>query len=200
MNCFLKIDEIHPKMDGWATLEKAQTLASIVLAFRPKVSVEIGVYAGKSLIPIALAHKEVSGIVYGIDPWSVEAAQEGYDKENADWWGRKDNLDRVRMETFGWIESLNLGSHCKIIRKKSDDVTPFDCDLAHIDGQHSSVCIRDVTRFVLPMKVGSIVVMDDIGWTNNGVAHVSQAVDLMEKNGWVKLYNLETGAVFQRRY
>jgi len=199
MNCFLKIDEIHPKMDGWATLLKAHTLAALVVAFRPKVSVEIGVYAGKSLIPLALAHKEVGGKVIGIDPWSVDAATEGYDKVNAEWWGRPDNLNRVKNETFGWINRLALQSSCEIIQKKSDDAPAIDCDLCHVDGQHSEVCRRDVIKYVLPMKKGSIVVMDDIDWTNNGVAHVSEAVGVMTNNGWEKLYNLETGAVFQKR-
>lgn len=198
MNCFLKIDEIHPKMDGWCSLLKAHTLAALVVALRPKVSVEIGVYAGRSLIPLALAHKEVGGRVIGIDPWTVDAATEGYDKVNAEWWGRKDNLERVKYETFKWINNLALQSSCEIIEKKSDDVKPIDCDLIHVDGQHSEVCIRDVTRFVLPMKRGSVVVMDDIDWTNNGVAHVSDSVKLMEASGFVKLYNLETGAVFRK--
>lgn len=199
MNCFLKIDEIHPKMQGWATLAKAQTLAALIVAFRPKVSVEIGVFGGRSLIPIALAHKEVGGRVIGIDPWTAEAAVEGYDKQNSEWWGRQNVLNQVKDETFRWIKNLNLESCCEIIQKKSDDAPEIDCDLCHVDGQHSEVCRRDVIKYVLPMKKGSIVVMDDIDWTNNGVAHVSEAVGIMTNNGWEKLYNLETGAVFQKR-
>lgn len=198
MNCFLKIDEVHPKIQGWATLAKAHTLAALVVAFRPKVSVEIGVFGGRSLIPLALAHKEVGGKVYGIDPWTVEAATEGYDKKNSEWWGRQNILDQVKNEAFRWVKNLALESCCEIIQKKSDDAPFIDCDLCHVDGQHSEVCMRDVIKFVLPMKKGSLVVMDDVDWTNGGVAHVATAVDAMLMNGWRKLYNLETGAVFQK--
>lgn len=199
MNCFAKILEVNPKQQGWCSPEKAITLASLVIALRPKLSLEIGVFGGRSLIPLALAHKEVGGKVIGIDPWTAQAATEGYDSENVNWWNNQEMLDGVKKQTFQWIETLHLGNHCEIIQKKSKEVTPPDgLELCHVDGQHTEASMWDVSRFVLPMKPGSICVMDDIDWKNQGVSHVSMACDLLLQNGWKKLYKLETGGVFVR--
>src|SRR4051812_47320274 len=73
--------------EGWCTVDKAKTLAASVLAIRPGTVVQIGVWAGRSLIPMALACQSVhKGIVIGIDPWSPDASAEGQIGENLAWW------------------------------------------------------------------------------------------------------------------
>jgi len=198
MKCFQKIIESNPKQDGWCTLNKALTLASIVVSLRPKVSIEIGLYAGRSFTPIALAHQEVGGKAIGIDPWSAKDAVVGYTGENEKFWNNPANMERVKGETFKWVNHFGLSSCVEIIQKPSDEVAPVKCGLLHVDGQHTIQSLNDVRRFSFEMDYGSIIVMDDVNWKNDGVGHVQTAVQWILDNGWVKLYDLEEGAVFQR--
>ena len=59
------------QLEGWCSEQKASILVELVLKTRPEKIVEIGVFGGKSLVPMACALKENgSGKIYGIDPWS----------------------------------------------------------------------------------------------------------------------------------
>lgn len=52
------LDEIArclPEGGEWCTLDKAETLAAMIVAARPRLVVEIGVWEGGSLIPMLLA-------------------------------------------------------------------------------------------------------------------------------------------------
>jgi len=198
VNCFKIIEEINPKQDGWCSLNKATNLAAIVVAIRPKLSIEIGVYAGRSLIPLALAHKEVGGMVVGIDPWTTDAAIEGYDDANREFWSKQGNLERVKKETYFWLQRFDLHPMTEIIEKKSDDVEPMECQLLHVDGQHTDQAVRDVLRFTAPMKRGSFIIMDDVNWNNGGKFQVSDACNWIQKNGWNRVYDLDSGAVFYK--
>src|SRR5260221_9575485 len=49
-NLFRTISELVPRCHGWATVEKAFTLAGVALALRPEIIVEIGVWGGRSIL------------------------------------------------------------------------------------------------------------------------------------------------------
>jgi hypothetical protein len=191
------IASIHNDITGWCELEKAEILAALCYTTRPVRIVEIGVFGGKSLIPMALAMKAAgAGEVVGIDPWSNAAAIEGYDGANRDWWSSVD-LERVYNSFLTMRDRLGLS--IRVIRAKSDAVEWIDpIGLLHIDGQHTDQAARDV-RFAKYVNVGGYVVVDDIGWVNSSGTRVSVAVDALTTLGFVELYKLGTGAVFQRR-
>src|ERR1700683_5195449 len=72
---------------GWCSVEKAHILAGCVTSMGGGTVVEIGVYTGRSFLPMALAVKHCGkGIAIGIDAWNPEVAAEGEDKANAQWW------------------------------------------------------------------------------------------------------------------
>ncbi len=72
---FSLISSVAETTDGWTSQAKASALAAIVLTMKPAMAIEIGVWAGKGLLPIAFAMREVGGgIVTGIDPSSVSTA------------------------------------------------------------------------------------------------------------------------------
>lgn len=198
MNLFETIATLHPKLDGWCDLEKAMTLASIVVGLRPQVSVEIGVYGGKSFLPIALAHQAIkTGMAIGIDPWSVEVAVREYhgQPQHQDWWSK---LDIGKVER-GFLRALNQvdPKYTDIIKNESKNVPPPNAiGLLHVDGAHSETAIADVLRFAPKVQSGGFVVMDDLdGSHGSGPAMGEQRLVSM---GFRKLYNLGTGAVFQR--
>lgn len=177
------------RIPGWCPLQKALDLVATVIALRPKVCLEIGVYGGKSLLPIALACESIdNGIVFGIDPWSPAASAEGYTGENATWWTRLDH-EGIYRSFLANIDRLGLKNRVALERVKSDDAAiPSVIDLFHLDGQHTAQAIRDVNRFGPSVRIGGIVCLDDLGWVNDGQAHVSLAVEALLKLGFVELY------------
>lgn len=186
-----------PEFPGWCEYPKAWTLISTIMALRPQVSVEIGVYAGKSFLPIALAHKETGvGFAIGIDPWNTAAATEGYEGEHFKWWSSQ-NLESIYNFFQTKIDEYGVRHCCQIIRKKSDDVTPqTDIDFLHIDGQHSDQAIRDVERFASKVRIGGLVCSDDV--TGGFGPGVGRSVEKLKSMGFVQLYTLGEGAMFQR--
>lgn len=169
----------------------------MVLSLRPELSVEIGIYAGKSALPIALAHKECGvGRLMAIDPWDASASEVGQINDgDREFWGK---LDHESIYQTFWQHALrlNVAHLIQVVRQRSDNVIPPDgIGLLHVDGNHSDQAIRDVERFAPKCKMGAVCVMDDLGWAGGGV---QKAVDRLKTIGWTQLYFLETGAVFQK--
>ncbi len=184
------VDEFtENRIPGWCPLEKALDLAAVVIALRPKITVEIGVYGGKSLLPIALACEAINnGVVIGIDPWTPQASAEGYTGENANWWGQLDHEGIYRAFIAG-VDRLGLKNRVAVERAKSDDAAvPPVIDLVHLDGQHTEQAIRDVKRFCSRVRIGGVVVMDDLEWVNDGKPHVAMAVTELLKLGYIELH------------
>lgn len=178
------------KWEGWTTEDKADALMMAAFTIRPAVAVEIGVWAGRSCIPVALAMKECGrGVIHAVDPWSPDASSEGYDKANADWWKTSANHEYAFDQFTKAIIFTGTTAHIEIHRMKSDAWTPPDSiDLLHVDGQHTPQAIRDVERYASKVRVGGIVCMDDVHWHNEGSHDVLKAVDKLKELGFVELY------------
>ena len=68
----------RPIIEGWTTQEKAEVLAGLVIDKKPQQLVEVGVFGGRSVFAQAFALRENGmGVIWGIDPWSLDAALEG---------------------------------------------------------------------------------------------------------------------------
>lgn len=188
---FRQIEGLIPTLQGWATVAKAQHLASMVIALHAKTSVEIGVFSGRSLFGMALAHKHIGhGHVIGIDPWTSAAATEGYTGENRDWWGSL-SLEKFYQDFVRKVSELGCNNVVSIQRKKSDDATlPETIDLCHCDGQHSEQALRDVKRYAPKIRVGGLIVLDDMTWVNNGIVPVPIAADWLRQNGFIELQRI----------
>lgn len=192
------IERDLPAGGDWCTLLRAHTLAAIVVGLRPRIVLEIGVFRGGSLIPMALACKyNGTGKVIAIDPWSAEASIAGETEKNAAWWSTV-NHEAIYQ---GFIERVNrheLASFVEIWRTRSDDARPPDViDLLSIDGNHTEQATRDVMRYCPHVRLGGIAVLDDVEWEGGGVA---AGVDKARAMGFVDLYPLDKGIVMQRRF
>ncbi|NGX48228.1 MAG: hypothetical protein K1000chlam3_01618, partial [Chlamydiae bacterium] len=167
------------KLEGWCSRTKAMVLMDIIFNHRPKVVVEVGVYGGKSLIPVAYALKSLGeGIVYGIDPWKITDSVVGFDGANYDWWGMLDH----EMIYRGFIKKVcefQLGQYVKVIRSTSVEAAPiYDIDLIHIDGNHSEdSAYFDVQKWVPLVRDGGIIIFDDVDW-----ATTRKAVDWLDEH------------------
>lgn len=193
---FSRIAAVVPQLDGWCSVPKAWSLAGAVLALRPACIVEIGVWGGRSLLPMAMAVKEVgSGLVIGIDPWNNEASAVGQNGANLDWWKQCDH-EGVYQKYLGWVNKLGVREVVRTIRAKSDDTQPPpSIDILHIDGNHSDQAIKDATRFGPKVRVGGLCFSDDIGWDGGGV---EKSIEVLKGLGFQSLYRLDTGMMLQR--
>lgn len=167
-----------------------------VIKLRSSVTIELGVWGGRSCIPLALAHREQGhGIVYAVDPWSREASIENQNEANAGWWGSVDH-ESVYRQFMAHLKAQGLEEYVKVIRQRSDDFTPPDVvDFVHVDANHSDQAIRDVERYCSKVRAGGFVFADDIKWEGGGV---ERAVEKLLTMGFVKIFDRDTGAMFQR--
>jgi predicted O-methyltransferase YrrM len=196
MSLWQTISEVQPPLPGWCVPAKAEALAAIVVALRPEVSLEIGIYGGSSFIPIALAHKEIGfGMAYGVDPWDAQASIKGEVKENVDWWSKQD-YEKLYGDFMAKLKQLGLENCTRIFRQTSDSLrVPNTIDLLHTDGNHSDQAVRDVLRFGTSVRIGGICVMDDLDWVTGQVKVAERKLISL---GFKKLYPIGTGAVYQR--
>lgn len=180
---------------GWCSVEKGLTLAFLVAAIRPTNTVEIGVWCGRSLIPLALAHKHIGhGIVWAIDSWNADASKVGQDEANSKWWEDQKNHDWAKDECLKNIQTYGVERVVYVIQKQSNDVEPIEnVSLLHIDGNHSDQANTDVIRFAPKVSSGGVVVLDDLNWSGDGVRKAERSLFDM---GFIQLFNIGTGAVY----
>lgn len=179
-NLFRMVSTFVPSIDGWTSVSKACTLTGLVLAMKPNVCCEIGVFGGRALISMALALQELgSGKAIGIDPYSAQASVEGEVGQNLTWWNNQEMHDEVLRKFLGYVANFKLDSVIHLIRKKSDDVdVPSDMDIFSLDGNHTEQCVRDVQRFAPKVRLGGVIVCDDIHW---GQGAPLRAIDMLEE-------------------
>lgn len=179
-----------PTMDGWCTVEKAFTLAGMVLLTRPKICVEIGTYAGRSFLPMVWALAETkSGKAIGIDPYDAKISSEQEFPGNSEWWATLDHA-LIEKKFHAFLKAYSSPELFEVVKSTSDACKPpAEIDLLHIDGGHTDVAIRDAKRYGANVRPGGFIVLDDIQWVGGSVL---RAIDELEAMGFVEDYrNLE---------
>jgi predicted O-methyltransferase YrrM len=156
------------QLDGWCSDFKASTLMDLVFFLHPRTIVEIGVFGGKSLVPMAFAMKAINegGMVYGIDPWSCAASAEGQIGVDKDYWGSLDH-DAILARLQSKITDFQLHNHITLVRATSEEAAPIpNIDILHIDGNHSDdASYFDTIKWVSLVRTGGMIVFDDITWS-----------------------------------
>jgi predicted O-methyltransferase YrrM len=194
-----EIERVTPDGGEWCDIAKAGHLAALVLGLRPRTIVEIGVFLGGSLVPMALAQRSYATPEHhtlAIDPWAADASAAGQIGVNLTWWRELDHQEiyerfRARLRLYS-LEPL-----VQVLRQPADAVTPpARIDLLHIDGNHGEQAYRDVCRFAPCAPVGGILVLDDLDWSGGGVR---RGYEHARGLGFEELYKLGTGCVMQRR-
>lgn len=182
-----KIREVIEPLEGWCWPEKALAMAQLILDTKPQTVVEIGVFGGRSLIPQALALKELgSGIVYGIDPWRRDDTLEGtLSRADLEWWGKLD-LEAIHAGCMKAIWESGVSDQCVIIRSSSQKCPKLfggGIQVLHVDGTHSEeVSTRDIRLYLPQVSEGGHVFMDDSDWptTARAVAMLELECDKIE--------------------
>ncbi len=175
--------------DGWCSKQKAFWMMNFIYLKKPMVIVEIGVWGGKSLLPMARAVKDQNngGQVYGIDPWSVDASIVGMDQINKDWWSNQADQkvhDKVYNELQVRIQQFDLQDTVQLVRATSQSAPAIEnIDILHIDGNHcEESAFFDVTTWVPRVVSGGMIFLDDLTWTINGRPTVQKSVQWLDEH------------------
>ena len=174
------------QLTGWCSEMKAGILLDFIYAERPQIIVEIGVWGGKSLMPMARGIKNLGqgGHVYGIDPWLESASAEGQEGVNREWWEKKAPHQAVFEGLTTKIKEFSLEDTVTLIRKSSADAELIHhIGLLHIDGNHSEeASLLDVVKWVPEVIPGGLIVFDDMTWGVNDQVTVRKAVDWLDEH------------------
>lgn len=203
----LKIEHANKSLQGWCSTKKALALASLIEVHRPRFVVEVGVFGGRSLIPMAqaMAFHLIKGIVIGVDPWTKQAALEGGNsKANDEWWSSVD-LNAIMAGCQEAINDLELFHVCVLARCNSTEFSiGQNIDILHLDSNHSEECsMRDLRHFIPQIKPHGILVMDDTLWSSmqKGLDHVRHSFDHLDtiETGTREAGDIQQSMVFRKR-
>lgn len=169
-----EIEALTTNLLGWCPLEKAITLAELVLTNDAQLVVEVGTFGGRSFFPMVQALKQKgTGHAYGVEPFSNTIAVESTTSpENDAWWSNVD-MAQVKGSFLGYMIQQNLTGTASLIELASDDAYEAfttrrfrgKLDLIHIDGSHSAEqAMRDVVKWSELLRPGGFFVVDDIAW------------------------------------
>ena len=191
-------DDLHREiksLEGWVSPERGVELYDLIVQEKPVICVEIGVFGGRSLIAQAMALRSLgAGKIYGIDPWKTEAALEGENVANKEWWSKNVDLHGIHRGTMEAIWRLGLDEWAIVIRAKSQDcrwLFEGGVDWIFLDGNHSEVSsCRDVNNYVPLLKPGGILIFDDADWpsTQAALKLLDAQCDLLKDAGSYRIY------------
>jgi predicted O-methyltransferase YrrM len=155
-------------LEGWCSPQKSLLLYSLTRSHKPKTVVEIGIYGGRSIVPIAAALKDNGvGQVYGIETWSGSAATSYRTNIANDFWWQNIDFPKLKGDFLQFVVQHQLQDTIRVVEAASDRCAGlFDrIDLLHIDGGHSTYgAAQDVVNYVSKVPSGGIIVYDDINW------------------------------------
>ena len=185
-------------MDGWTSPEKAEAIFNLILKIKPKLCVEIGVFGGRSLIPVALALKQLgAGKIIGIDPWSAQASAAGQvEPQSEKWWGELDH-EKVYQNFLWHVKKQGVEQQVHVLRSTSEAAHPVkDVDFLSLDGNHGEDALKDAIKFAPFVKLGGYIMLDDLDWSGG---YVRKAEEYIKSIGFtfIKLFDGQTG-LYQR--
>lgn len=183
--------------DGWCWEEKAIKLAEVVWTLKPKLTVEVGVFGGKSFIPMAavVAHLDQNTgnhSAVGIDAWAAAAALENnLGTAHEQFWKDQAMLDAVHARAIGRCNALAC-RNVKLVKDWSTDaINDFkdgEIGLLGLDSNHSEeTSVRDVTTWLKKVSIGGVLAFDDTAWPSQ-----QKAVEFL-KSKCSKIWDYESG-------
>ncbi len=181
--------------EGWTTPERGIEMAELVLETKPDTIVEIGCFGARSTIAMALALRENGkGKIYTIDPWKKEAALEGENQANQDWWNSVD-LHDIHKKAMEAIWRNGLDEYVIPIRAYSHHVYDLfsDINMLLVDGNHSEVAsCRDVALYVPKVSSKGYVYFDDSDWpsTQEALGILKTMSELVKNAGSYRIYQV----------
>jgi predicted O-methyltransferase YrrM len=169
------VESVPVDFGGGCSLRKALVLAEVIIRNDLSDVLEIGVYRGRGLFPLAAALRSTGrGTATGVDPWSKDAAVQNEAHALAPGvreWALAQPWDQTYEDVVRRRQELDLEAHCRLLRRTAVDAAPLfksgSLDLVHIDGNHDRPAVqRDVDNYLPKLRPGGFVVMDDVSWAS----------------------------------
>jgi methyltransferase family protein len=162
---------ILPSIHGWCSKEKAVNFMDLVLEVEPEVCVEIGVFGGSSLFPVASALKFLNkGIIIGIDPWDKKECVKYFDpvvdRAHIDWWNKVD-LNQIYAAYLNMLSKYKLTNHSITMKATSEKAALAigDIDILYLDGNHGEfAALTDVQLYLPKVRYGGYIWLNDCLW------------------------------------
>ena len=191
-----------PLIDGWCSQEKALNFIDLVLEVKPQVCVEIGVFGGSSVFPVASTLKFLKqGVLFGIDPWSQAENVRHFnpleDKANSLWWS-KVNFDAIHASYLTMLKKNGLEDYCITLKMTSEKAAAKieHIDILYIDGGHSEEAFTtDVALYLPKVRPGGYIWMNDSLWEQTQIAIES----LLQECDVVKLIDNGNCILFKKK-
>lgn len=175
-----------PTLHGWCSPEKALHFIDLVLEVKPQVCVEIGVFGGSSLLPVASTLKFLkAGVVIAVDPWDKFEAIRYFDPMNEEahltWWSNI-NFDQIYSSFVNMLKRNGLEEYCITIRSTAENaVSKMDqIDILYIDGSPGEEAFtKDVLLYLPKVRSGGYIWVNDCLGINRqqGLDHILQCCD-----------------------
>ena len=187
------LTRVIPTLHGWCSVEKALQLYKLVLEHENPLCVELGVFAGRSLLPIALGAREKNGSAIGIDAWSKEACLAGINTiANAEWWSGID-FDFFYNYTKSVVDDAKCQDTTSLLRSSSKDCadkfTASQISLLHQDSNHSEeITVEEVNLWYDKVKIGGHWIFDDTDWPTT-----QKAQELLLTKGYELIFTEKDG-------
>lgn len=195
---------INADFGGGSFMSKTYLMAYLIDTFNLKNYIDIGVYKGRSLLPLSYVIGQNNGKAIGIDPYENEAAKEfDIEKEKSevinDFIDKLD-FDDLYNDVIMKIEEFELSDYCKIIRKTSSEaVTDIlknktKIDMLHIDGNHDGIHVQEDADKYLPLiEEGGFVIFDDLDWSS-----VNKIYQNVKTKDYIKVFEAETFGILMK--
>lgn len=179
-------------ISGWCSEEKANVMMDVIKRNKCRYCIEIGVFSGKSLLPIARAVQYNEGsVVYAIDAWDTETAIKGLKPANPNYgWWKQIDFDHLYHETINIMNQNGLIPYCHFMKNSSENVLSLfgdgTIDFIHFDGNHDvQSTFSDVTGYYPKIKNGGFIVLNDPNWLSSKDA----LVFLLEKTDLISPFS-----------
>jgi len=166
----INLAPIINQMEGWCTAEKAERIYQLIIDTNSQFTVELGTWGGRSLIPMALAHKEKnSGFALGIDAWKVDACLSPENSEANDEWYKSVDFKYIYDCCQKEIFKNRVQDFCDTFRSRTDYASFIfannTIDVLHEDSSHNeSTIIAELNHWIPKVKIGGYWIADDTHW------------------------------------
>lgn len=185
----ITLERVWNACEGWCSIGKADAMHRLIKERNIHRIVEIGVYGGKSLLPMAYTCRERGfGTVFGIDPYTTDDAIQTADNDLNER-TRAIDFEAVYQRVLANLERFEMSHLCKILKMTSTKAAPLmgDIDLLHIDGNHDEANVtNDIDLYIPKVIPGGVVWFDDLDWPG-----VKAAIEKELPKGRIKLLAID---------
>ena len=186
-------------LHGWCTVEKGVRLTELIEEAHADLSVELGVFAGRSAIAMAIGHQILGkGHVVAVDAWDVAASLEGENHPgNDEWWARVD-MEAIYQHFVQAVDRLGLAPHFRIVRERTERAASLIPDgsiaILHQDSNHSEkVSVTEIELWTPKLRPGGLWIMDDSHWPT-----MQRAKALLMERGFAVIEDHESWLVSRK--